>query len=73
MNSDWILALIVFNRQQFLPPAHYPIGLGEKAVSSQIHPIAAVVDGLGNPTDLCIAIEDDGLNVGPAQQFESGR
>ena len=34
------------HRQNFLPPAHDPVGFGEEPVATQVHAIAVVVDGL---------------------------
>ena len=42
-------------------------------MAAEIHSIAAVVDRLGDSTDLSVGFEHDGFDVGAAQQFERGR
>ena len=42
-------------------------------MAAEIHPIAAVIDGLGDPTHLNVRLEDDGYDRRAAQQFSCSR
>ena len=42
-------------------------------MAAEIHPIAAVIDGLGDPTHLNVRLEDDGHDRRTAQQFSCSR
>ena len=61
------------DRQDVLPPAHDPVGLGEEAVSAEVHAVAAVVDRLGDAADLDVRLEHQRQDVGAAQQFQRRR
>ena len=61
------------HRQDLLPPAHDPVGLGKKPVTAEIHAIAAVIDGLGNSAHLSIGFEHDGRDIGAPQELERRR
>ncbi len=67
------LCLSLGHRQDLLPPAHDPIGLGKESVTAEIHSIAAVIDRLGNSAHLSVGLDDDGRDIGPPQEFEGGR
>src|SRR6185312_15272277 len=56
-------------RKKGLPPAHHPVGFRKEAVTAQVHSITAVVDGLGNATDLRIGFQDDRPHVCASQQL----
>jgi hypothetical protein len=67
------LCLTFGHRQNFLPPPHDPIRLGKEPMTTEIHSIAAIVDGLGNAADLSVGLEDKGCDFGPPQEFKRSR
>lgn len=68
-NLDGSFRILRPDRQERLPPVHHPIRLREKAVASQIHAIAVVIDRLGDAPYLILGFEDDRLYVGPGEQL----
>jgi hypothetical protein len=61
------------DRQNFLPPAHHPVGLREEPMPTEIHAVASVIDGLGYAADLGVGLEDDRRDIRAPQQFQCRR
>src|SRR5580700_3560270 len=56
--------------QDLLPPSHHPVRFRKEPVTAQIHSIAAVVDGLGDSTNLGICFKDYWRDVRSPQELE---
>jgi hypothetical protein len=68
-----VLRCVLRYRQDLLPPAHHPVGFRKEAMSAEIHPIAAVFDGLGDSTYLDVCLEDGRYDGRAAQQLSCSR
>ena len=59
-------------RHHVEPPAHDPVRLGEEAVAADVDAIALELDGARKAADVLRGLENDGPDIGAAQQLDGG-
>ena len=65
--------VILRDREYLLPPTHDPVRFRKESVASEVHAIAAVVDGFGYSADLAVGFEYKRRDFRSFQQLKRRR
>ena len=68
-----VVAPGAFDRKNAQPPVHHAIRFRKKPVPADVHAIALVIHGAGQPAQRLAFFEHHGVNAGAGAQFQGGR